>query len=829
MHIALDFVFLPMSVFLVVRSRFQGGRPPETMRTRGAAAREVGGGGSGGRENPTFDFSDGSGPNREDGSDSSVWVVPSVWTVPGDNTREYSKRYNPGRGGCGPYAVGQLASSETPSSEELAGYRLGGVQYVLDNPATFGDDFWEGDTPEERARSRQDWARRMLRPREWADYPLMLGMIAQYCSDAIIVEPKFPGDKSNRELKAYGEDVLEPSKPMIMIRCAHFVVFDEVRRGGDGGNGDGDGREPSSSSGGNSHSGSSGGGGANSGGSGRSSSSSSSSSGSSSSNSGSGSSSGGDLSPAQAAALAAFERNPKWFLRIEDRDVTTVEREQVEDLLRNPRRLTTLENGALRIPRVSRGCKEPKDLDCHQLRNLACSAILPENGLHATYDSFGGDLGRMRVEFDNAADGGLASFMDFLRACSKVTRPSLIRLAGTSRCHARKTTVTGKVARACDAVSPFVGGPVAKMNRTLASCVKIVTDRDGSSIPHCPPVGLLRRELQHTAKGGDHAETGRAKNTAQELVEVGGRRAWVYYGNHQCRALGAEEALESSVRGALELHRACTDGESVEEEDVSNGMADLVGRVLDYHFEAQGGRETENDRRRYAELIEATAQGHAQVREKAVKVAVEIRGKATKRETIALPEISDGHCDSIALGRRQIDCVTSPTPPALEGSANHAEGALLGGGRGRSKGTRKGKAQGGTESIKKQRRNPQKFVEDRSTAGANGDREKKVVAGGQTSGNRRGSEVPFASRLQPVPGVALFCDGCGKDWCHFPRSRGVARGCVDEEKAVVTVMQERHWKCKKRCKPAEGAAVRIGGVEYTVKSTQNGQFRAQSV
>lgn len=44
------------------------------MRTRGAAAREVGGGGSGGRVYPTFDFSYGSGSNCDDGSDSSDWV-----------------------------------------------------------------------------------------------------------------------------------------------------------------------------------------------------------------------------------------------------------------------------------------------------------------------------------------------------------------------------------------------------------------------------------------------------------------------------------------------------------------------------------------------------------------------------------------------------------------------------------------------------------------------------------------------------------------------------------------------------------------------------------
>lgn len=122
----------------------------------------------------------------------------------------------------------------------------------------------------------------------------------------------------------------------------------------------------------------------------------------------------------------------------------------------------------------------------------------------------------------------------------------------------------------------------------------------------------------------------------------------------------------------------------------------------------------------------------------------------------------------------------------------------------------------------------QSTVSTRWPTGASGDRQKKVVAGGQSSGNRRGSEVPFASRLQEIPGVALFCDGCGHDWRHFPRSRGVARGCVDEDNAVVTVMQEKHWKCNKRCKPAAGAKVRIGGVEYTVKSAQDGQFRAQS-
>ncbi|CAN0100884.1 unnamed protein product, partial [Ectocarpus sp. 8 AP-2014] len=91
-------------------------------------------------------------------------VARTVWIVSGDNIRGYSERFNPGLGDCGPYVVGQLASSETPSFEELVGYRREGVQYVLDNPATFGDDFWEGDTREDRSRSRNDWATTMRRP-----------------------------------------------------------------------------------------------------------------------------------------------------------------------------------------------------------------------------------------------------------------------------------------------------------------------------------------------------------------------------------------------------------------------------------------------------------------------------------------------------------------------------------------------------------------------------------------------------------------------------------------------------------------------------------------
>lgn len=108
-----------------------------------------------------------------------------------------------------------------------------------------------------------------------------------------------------------------------------------------------------------------------------------------------------------------------------------------------------------------------------------------------------------------------------------------------------------------------------------------------------------------------------------------GRKAWVYHGNHQCRALGVEEALDSSVRGPLELHRACTDGEAVSEEAISYGMADLVGDVIYSLVDAQG-RVTDNDERRYAELIDAIDQGPAQAREKACELGREIRGKATR-------------------------------------------------------------------------------------------------------------------------------------------------------------------------------------------------------
>lgn len=381
------------------------------------------------------------------------------------------------------------------------------------------------------------------------------------------------------------------------------------------------------------------------------------------------------MSPAQRQALAAFARNPEWFLRIDDRKTTVAEVAKVEELLRNPRHLKELRNDALRNPRVYRGCKVPADLDYYQLRNLAGAAILPKNGLHAVYDNFGGDLPAMKAALEKAAEGGLDPFMSLLRSKGgdgrvledhpafadaaswnePVVATQGMCLQGLKRpfYHMAPTTVTGKIASACDAVSPFHGGPVAKMNRTLASCVKIVTDGDGSSIPHCAAVSLLRPELQQVAvvvevawmqavlrtcpkapavglfRGGDIATAGRARNKVQDLAAVGGRTAFVYHGNHQCRALGTEEALDGSVRGPLELHRACTNGSPVTEEDVAYGMADLVGAVLDQQVEAQG-EVTDNDDRRYAELIEATGQGHAQAREKALEVALEISEKVSR-------------------------------------------------------------------------------------------------------------------------------------------------------------------------------------------------------
>ncbi|CAM9506545.1 unnamed protein product, partial [Scytosiphon promiscuus] len=62
-------------------------------------------------------------------------------------------------------------------------------------------------------------------------------------------------------------------------------------------------------------------------------------------------------------------------------------------------------------------------------------------------------------------------------------------------------------------------------------------------------------------------------------------------------------------------------GPPITNKDVAYDAVDLVGAVLDLQVKAQGGA-TDNDERRYAELIEATVQGHAQARAKALEVAV---------------------------------------------------------------------------------------------------------------------------------------------------------------------------------------------------------------
>lgn len=113
-------------------------------------------------------------------------------------------------------------------------------------------------------------------------------------------------------------------------------------------------------------------------------------------------------------------------------------------------------------------------------------------------------------------------------------------------------------------------------------------------------------------------------------------------------------------------------------------------------------------------------------------------------------------------------------------------------------------------------------------AGANGDRAKKAVGAAMSSGNRAGSEVPYAGVLIDVPDVALICDGCKQDWRTFPRTKGRPRGRVYEAKGVVVMVQPKHRGCNfAYCKPVEGATVRIGGKEYDVMSAQDGQFRKQ--
>ena len=476
-------------------------------------------------------------------------MAPSAWTVPGADTRGFVGRYNPAGGDCGPYSIGQVASSETPSPDELRGYREAGVQYVIDHQDQFSINSWLGRTPEERASKRDAWAEKMRQPGEWADFALMLGMRAVYCSNAIIVEPAFPDNPENRELRAYGHDVLDASKPMIMIQGGvHFLVLDEVGRGGDGGNGDGDALEPSSSSGDTDGDGSSSSSGSGSGKSKSGSSSSgsrsrsrSSSGGSSSGGSGStrrrdrsssGSSDGGGggaLSPAQAAAMESLERDPAWYLRIEGREVRPAEMRKARHLVKNPRELHGLLNKALANPRVYRGTRSAEDLDRHQLRDLVGAALLPENGLSKILGVFHGDLLALERACDEAELRGPVEFSKFLRdrgvdAPVNLNHPAFAGafagdpaawidpfLLKQAMClqyqkhpfyHEAPTTTTGKASAAASNVSSFKGGPAGHGNRLGASCVKVVTDRPESSasaIPHCAALSQLRPELRQVA------------------------------------------------------------------------------------------------------------------------------------------------------------------------------------------------------------------------------------------------------------------------------------------------------------------------------------------
>lgn len=97
-----------------------------------------------------------------------------------------------------------------------------------------------------------------------------------------------------------------------------------------------------------------------------------------------------------------------------------------------------------------------------------------------------------------------------------------------------------------------------------------------------------------------------------------------------------------------------------------------------------------------------------------------------------------------------------------------------------------------------------------------------------SSGNRAGSELPYAGVLIDVPDVAVICDGCKQDWRIFPGTKGRPRGRVYEAKGVVVMVQPKHRGCHfAYCKPVEGATVRIGDKEYDVMSAQDGQFRKQ--
>lgn len=143
--------------------------------------------------------------------------------------------------------------------------------------------------------------------------------------------------------------------------------------------------------------------------------------------------------------------------------------------------------------------------------------------------------------------------------------------------HEDPTTITGKASAAANKVSSFEGGPAGHGNRLGASCVKVEADRDESSasaIPHCAALSQLRPELRQVAevvehffarsflhhftatpgvgvfRGGDIAQAGCGRDTVRELASVGGRKAFVYWGHHQSRAIG-DPTLWRAPRGGI--------------------------------------------------------------------------------------------------------------------------------------------------------------------------------------------------------------------------------------------------------------------------------------
>ena len=380
-------------------------------------------------------------------------------------------------------------------------------------------------------------------------------------------------------------------------------------------------------------------------------------------------------SAAQRKAIATFNDKPEWYLRIEDRNATKEEHAKVLDLLDNPDRLVSLKNEALKNDgRVYKGTRTAEDLTPHQLRNLACASVLPVNGLLAVHDYYGGDLNALGQAFTKQAKGGPVAFNQFLigrggsgmvvcdhpafESPDSWTEPLLLAqgmcLQAQKRpfFHPSPSTITGKLSQAFGLTSSFQGGPIGKMNRTVNSCVKVVTDRDGTSIPHCSPVSWLKPELQRTAvivertwaqsylhhfpkcpgvgvfRGGDIAEAKSGRNMVTEFTSVEGRKAHVFWGNHQSLALGNADALESSARGDLELYRECKGGEGVTDEAVGDRMLDIVGGVIDIHAGLKGA--TDDDYRRCDELHEVRSQGLARAREVAQNIGAEIAGKVSR-------------------------------------------------------------------------------------------------------------------------------------------------------------------------------------------------------